>query len=279
MVSLLRAVRSESAFQPPKAEVPPSIIAEYKERRQRRWAEDRDRLLREIKESSMSAETAALFGSPPSGGVLTLTGYDDELNRRLQTEASRSFAWLTPLRFLKTFERRYLAQGLIEAARRIAIEGFFDNAVLRARLTDAVGKLEKSGARIAAFEESAGGHTRVGAAALRAALDETAKGRDRSDAVARIASALDARAKELVEQDVKSLRELAESIFDVITDFRKPTPELITNIKTLAAAKDKSLIPTLANGYNATARFLKLMKAFLIVSPIRTDSETLQAQP
>jgi hypothetical protein len=109
-------------------------------------------------------------------------------------------------------------------------------------------------------------------------LDEAAKGRDRSDAVGRIAAALDARAKELVEQDVRSLRELAEAIYDVIADFRKPTPELVTNIKTLAAAKDKSLIPTLANGYNATARFLKLMKAFLIVAPMRVDPETLQAQ-
>lgn len=278
LVSLLRAVRSESVFKPPKIEAAPSALGEYRERRQRRWVEDRDRLLRELKESSLSEDTETLFGKPPKGGVLTLTGYDDELNRRLQAEASRSLAWLTPLRFLKTFERRYISQGLIEASRRLAVEGFFDNSVLRARLTDAVGKLEKSGARIAAFEESAGGRTRVGAAALRAALDEAAKGRDRSDAVGRIAAALDARAKELVEQDVKSLRELAEAIYDVIADFRKPTPELVTNIKTLAAAKDKSLIPTLANGYNATARFLKLMKAFLIVAPMRVDPETLQAQ-
>jgi hypothetical protein len=278
MLSLLRAVRSESAFRPPKIEALPSALNDYRERRQRRWVEDRDRLLRELKESSLSAETVSLFGTPPSGGVLTLTGYDDELNRRLQAEASRSFVWLTPLRFLKTFERRYLSQGLIEASRRLAVEGFFDNGVLRARLTDAVGKLEKSGARITAFEESAGGRTRIGAAALRSALDEAAKGRDHTDAVSRITAALDARAKELVEQDVKSLRELAESIYDVIADFRKPTPELVTNIKTLAAAKDKTLIPTLANGYNATARFLKLMKAFLIVVPMRTDGESLQAQ-
>ncbi len=277
MFNLLRAVRSEVSFKPPKVEAPPPALGEYRARRQRRWAEDRDRLLRELKESSLSAETEALFGTPPSGGVLTLTGYDDALNRRLQAEASLSLAWLTPLRFLKTFERRYLSQGLVEAARRVAVEGFFDNGVLRARITDAVEKLEKSGARIAAFEEAAGGHSRIGAAALRAALDESAKGRDRSDTVARIAAALDARAKELVEQDVKSLRELAEAVYDVITDFRKPTPELVTNIKTLAAAKDKSLIPTLANGYNATARFLKLMKAFLIVVPIRTETESIQA--
>ena len=279
MLSLLRAVRSESTFKLPKIENPASAIAEYRQRRQRRWNEDRDRLLRELKESSLSADTAALFGTHPSGGVLNMTGYDDEINRRLQAEASLSLAWLTPLRLLKTFERRYLSQGLIEAARRLAVEGFFDNGVLRARITDAVEKLEKSGARIAAFEESVSGRNRVGAAALRAALDEAAKGRDRSDAVGRIAAAMDARAKELVEHDVKSLRELAESIYDVIGDFRKSTPELVTNIKTLAAAKDKSLIPTLANGYNATARFLKLMKAFLIVAPIRTDAETMQAQP
>jgi len=55
-------------------------------------------------------------------------------------------------------------------------------------------------------------------------LDEAAKGKDRSDAVEKIVRTLDDRAKELVSNDVKALRILAESIFDVMSDFRKLAP-------------------------------------------------------
>jgi len=61
---------------------------------------------------------------------------------------------------------------------------------------------------------------------------------------------------------------LAEAVFEVIGDFRKPTPELVSNIKTLAASKSKDMIPTLANGYNAVAHFLKIMKVYILVIPM-----------
>jgi hypothetical protein len=135
-------------------------------------------------------------------------------------------------------------------------------------LTDAIARLEKCGTRIAAFEEAAAGPGRSGAAALRKLLDEKASGKDVSDSIERIMRGLDERSKDMVERDVAACRVLAETIYDVIGDFRKPTPELVTNIKTLAASKAKDLIPTLAEGYNAIARLLKIMKAYVLVAPI-----------
>ncbi|HCM26593.1 MAG: hypothetical protein A2Z99_15205 [Treponema sp. GWB1_62_6] len=273
LTALIRVARKENSYRPPAPVPATSAVSSYRERLKARRKEDRERVSRELRERSMASDIEALFGRPPDGGLLAVQGFDDELNRRLQAGVSRSFGWILPLRILKTFEKRWLVPALVEAARRVAVEGFFESAAFRSRLTDAVGKLEKTGARIAAFEEAAGGQSRTSAYALRKALDESAAGKDSRDVSVRIASALDDRAKEIVDQDARSLRDLAEAIFDIIGDFKKPTPEIVTNIRTLAASKDKALMPTLVNGYNAIARFLKLMKAFMIVTPISGDGE------
>jgi len=272
LTALTRVLREEPRYLPPGPEAAPPFVADYKERAEKRFSEARDRLLREARESALSADIAALFGAEAErGGAVSLipvAGYDSQLDGRLRKCAGRSFAWMTPLTILKNFDARYLAPGLVEAGRKLAVEGFFNNGAVRSRLTDAVSRLEKCGARIAAFEETNEGPGRSGAPALRKLLDDAAKGADVSDAVERIAKGLDERAKDLVERDVAACRSLAEVVFDVIGDFRKPTPDLVTNIKTLAASGSKDLIPTLANGYNAIARLLKIMKAYMLVKPI-----------
>jgi hypothetical protein len=270
MTALIRALREDPAYQPMAPEVPRSFTVEYRGRLIRRWTEDRDRIQREFREQSLETDISVLFGE----GLLSVMGYDAALNERLKREQNRSFAWMLPLSLCKTFESRYVSGAFLESVRRLVVEGFFQNAVLRSRLTDSIGYLEKMGSRIAAFEEISASNPRSGAAALRVALDESVKGKDRTDAVEKIVRTLDDRAKELVSNDVKVLRILAESIFDVMSDFRKPTPELVSNIKTLAVSKDKALIPNLVNGYNGTAKFLKIMQAYLVVSALHEGPAT-----
>ncbi|MFA6505971.1 MAG: DUF5312 family protein [Treponemataceae bacterium] len=274
LTALLRAVREEPRYVPPEAEESSSQLKDYKEKIEKRFREDRDRLLRESREQALGSELAALFG--PTDGktdtqavtLLSVSGYDPALDARLKAEVSRSFAWMTPLSILKTFDQKYLSQGFIDTARRLAVEGFFNNGALRSRLTDSITRLEKCGVRIAAFEDAADAPGRSGSVALRKFLDEGVAGKDVSDQVDRIVKNMDDRAKDLVERDVVACRSLAEAVFEVIGDFRKPTPELVSNIKTLAASKSKDMIPTLANGYNAVARFLKIMKVYILVTPI-----------
>ena len=266
LVSLLRVLREEPQFTPAAPDERKPSGAEYRDRLRRRWAEDRDRILREYKESTLAADVEALFGAPQSVGLLPLTGFSDELLERLQKEQSKSLAWVTPLRMIKTFERKYVSTGFLEVLRRLVLEGFFQNAVLRTRLTDSVANLEKMGTRIASFEDAFSGNSRSGAPALKSALDDAAQGKDRSDAVEKIIRSLDDRAKELVGADVRSLHGTAESVLDVLNDCRKPTPDLVSNIKTLAASKDKAFVPTLLNGYNGIARLLKIMQAYTVVA-------------
>lgn len=270
LTALLRVVKEDPRYAPQPETPTNSYLKDYKERIEKRFREDRDRLLRETHEQALGAEISALFGGADgkSAPMLSISGYDQELDARLKSELSRSFGWMTPLTLLKNFDQLYLASGFLEASRRLMLEGFFNNGALRSRLADAIARLEKCGTRIAAFEDTVNAPGRFGSVALRKLLDEGLAGKDVADQADKILKALDERAKDLVERDVVACRALAEAVFDVIADFRKPTPELVTNIKTLAASKSKDMIPTLAGGYNAVARFLKIMKAYLLVSPI-----------
>lgn len=268
MAALVRAAADDPRYPLPAVPAQASSVAAYKERAAKRFAADRDRVQRELREASIGPELAALFppeGSVP-GGVEEIAGFDSATDARLKAEAACSFAWRLPLSIMKTFEKRYLAGDFLEAAHRLTVEGFFANVAVKSRLVESLSRLEKAGARIAAFEEASGGSGRLGAAALSRLLEERSRGKSVDEGIERIVSAQDARAKEMTEGDVAACRAIAEVIYEVIADFRKPTPTLVTNIKTLGAAKEKNVVATLANGYNAIARFLKVMKSFMVIA-------------
>ncbi len=275
IAALLQLIKEDSSYLPPSPVQPPARLTQYRDTFARRFKDDVDRIQREIRESALSAEITALFGTPPAGGLMSVASYNSDLNTRLQTEAGISLRFTMPFRLLKTFERRFVTREFLDACKRVVIEGFFNNTLFRSRMTDAIGKIEKAQARISIFEESTATQGRASCATLRRALDEMLKGKVAVDAVERIASSLDGRAKELIEQEVVVLRELAEFVHDVIVDFKRPTPDLVINIKTLASAKEKKLIPTLLNAYNAIARLLRIMKSFMVVMPIAGANEEL----
>lgn len=275
ITALLQLIKEDSRYLPPSPVTPPARLIQYRDNFARRFKDDIDRIQREIRESALSAEITALFGTPPVGGLLPIASYNSELNTRLQTEAGISLRFTMPFRLLKTFERRFVTREFIDACKRVVIEGFFNNTLFRSRMTDAIGKIEKTQARVSIFEESTATQGRASCATLRRALDEMLKGKVTADAVERISTSLDTRAKELIEQEVVYLRELAEFVHDVIVDFKRPTPDLVINIKTLASAKEKKLIPTLLTAYNAIARLLRIMKSFMIVIPIAGTEEEL----
>ncbi len=268
--ALLVLIKEDGNYNPPAPVQPAGRLAQYRDRFSRRFTDDIDRIQREIRESALSSEISALFNTSSGGGLVAVASYNEDLNTRLQTELGISLKYTLPFRLLKTFERRFLGRDFIDACKRIVIEGFFNNTLFRSRMTDAIGKVEKMQVRLDIFEESTTTQGRTSSAMLRRAIDEFSKGRALAESVERIAGALDQRAKELLEQELIGLRELAEFIHDVIADFKRPSPNLVVNIKVLASAKEKNLIPTLLEGYNASARLLRIMKSFLVIVPITT---------
>lgn len=271
MAALLRAAAEDPRAPLPTASTLSSEVTAYRERRTKRFSADRERVQRELRAAAILPELEVLFPAAEglaAGTLVEVAGFDAAIDSRLKAEASCSFAWKLPLAILKTFEGRYLAGEFLEAARRLSVEGFFSNGATKSRFLDALGRLEKCGARIAAFEESATGGGRLGAATLGRLLEEQGKGKNVSDGILRLVATQDDRAKSMTEGDVAACRTLAEVIYEVIADYRKPTPTLVTNIKTLGAAKERNVLTALAAGYAAIARLLKVMKTFMIIPPV-----------
>jgi hypothetical protein len=148
LCAMLQLVKGDSRYFPPSPIMPPSRLNNYRDTFARRFKDDIDRIQREIRQSALSAEIQSLFGTASGSGLLPVSAYNEELNVRLQTEASISLKNILPFQLLKTFERRYLTREFIDACKRIVIEGFFNNTLFRSRMTEAIARIEKTQARI-----------------------------------------------------------------------------------------------------------------------------------
>jgi hypothetical protein len=67
-----------------------------------------------------------------------------------------------------------------------------------------------------------------------------------------------------VEQS-KNLFNLAEYIKLILEDFKRPTPEFISNIRSFGDKKNKLTLQALLDGYKSIIKLLKILKNFIVM--------------
>lgn len=262
LLSLLRSFAGDPWFTPQGFSEKHRIVEEYKARIAAQYQRDRDRLLRERQESSLSKDIEALFGD---ADLLSLEGYNDEINALLHEESAATFSHIKPMRILKSFVYMHYEAGFKDPLKRVLVEGYFDHKSFQNNLSNVFYLCEKIQARIAQFEEGLTAPGRVSIQTMKRYLEESKRGKDVAPFLSKLVDTVNLRAKEIVGNDSNLLNTLARSMLDVVNDYKSPTPEVISNIRTLGGAKNKDIIAAITTGVAATQKFVRVMRNFTVI--------------
>lgn len=262
LLSLIRLIKGDPHFVPKADREHRRYTAAYKKRLTTQFRKDRDRIVRERNEHALENDIKALFGDAE---LLHLDGYNDQENAALQEAGYATFTQIKPLRILKSFTLAKFERTIRDNLKRIIVEGFFENKQFQNNISNVYHQCDHTYERILAFEEELNGSGRHSVTLLRRYLHEKKRKSNVSEIVARIVEAVDKEAKELVEGETNRYFTLGSLMLDVVNDYKRRTPELISNIKAIGGQQNRELLASVASGYNDVVRLVRIMKHFTII--------------
>ena len=262
LLGLLRATKGEPFFAPSTPRERRDFLDSYRRRLVVQFEKDRERILREQHESAIAADIRSLFGD---GEILDVDGYDDEHDSLLRRESPNNFSWIKPLRLLRTFIVNIFEPQLKESVKRVLVEGYFENKNFQNNLANILYQCERSAGRIVEFEDQLGGNGRVSIVAMKRYIEELRRGKDIAAFLTRLVDAINGRAREIVEDETGLFSMLGDALGDLLSDYRRSSPDLVTNIRTLGGGRNKELLAQVQAGRERIGTLVKIMRNFTFV--------------
>ncbi|MGO8694875.1 MAG: DUF5312 family protein [Rectinemataceae bacterium] len=274
LLALMRVIRGDPYFTSPTPRERKDFLDSYRRRLVVQYDRDRERLLREQHESAIAADIHSLFGDAE---ILEIEGYDDENDAFLRSESPNNFMWIKPARILKTYIVAFFELFQKEAIQRILVEGYFDNKNFQNNLANILYQCDRSSVRIQEFENQLKGNGRVSLISMRRYIEEMKRGKDIAAFLSRLVDSINARAREIVEDETALFAMLGDALGDLLSDYRRSSPELVTNIRTLGGGRNKEILAQIQAGREKISVLVKIMRNFTFVkTPV---PGTLSAPP
>jgi hypothetical protein len=271
---VLLALKGEPAYMPDVARSKTSFLESYRNRFFTQFQRDKDRIGRERHEAAITQDITALF---PDGAILELEGYTEENSSILSRDSPESFSYVKPMRILKTFVASVFEGGFKDPLKKLLVEGYFESKNFQNNLANVFFQCEHSSERFAAFEEQLSGNGRVSVVAMKRYLEEVRRGKDIQDFLSKLVDGVNAKARDIIENETNLFNMLADAINEIVSDFKRPTPELVTNIRTIGSAKNKEIIAIVSTGWAKILRLVKIMRNFTLVRAAETAPGTAEA--
>jgi hypothetical protein len=262
ILAMIRVIKDDPAHVPSTPRDRREFIDAYRQRLVTQFDKDRERILREQHENAIAADIRSLFGEAE---VLEVDGYDEEHDSLLRRESPNGFMWIKPLRILKTFIAAEFEPQLKESIKKILVGGYFDNKAFQNNLANILYQCERSGGRITEFEEQLRGNGRVSLIAMKRYIEEMRRGKDIGTFLTRLVDAVNDNAREIVEDEAGLFAMLGEALGDLLADFRRSSPDLVTNLHTLGGGRNREIMAQVQTGRERILVLVKIMRNFTFV--------------
>jgi hypothetical protein len=262
LLTMIRVIKDDPYYTPATPRERRDYLNSYRKRLVTQFEKDRERILREQHESAIAADIKSLFGDE---NILEVEGYDDEHDAFLRRESANGFIWIKPLRILKTFIAVEFEPQLKESIKKILVEGYFDNKGFQNNLANMLYQCERSGSRILEFEEQMRGNGRISLMAMKRYIEEMRRGKDISSFLSRLVDAINEKAREIVEDETELFTMLGEALGELVSDFKRSSPDLVTNIRILGGGRNREIIAQVQGGRERILVLEKILRNFTFV--------------
>lgn len=262
LLALIRLSKRDALHQPDIKRERIDYVDQYRKRLISQYERDRERLLRERHESAVSMDIRDLFGGTE---VLALEGYNEDNDAFLRRESPNGFTHVKPMSILKSFAKGVFEAQIKEAVKKVLVEGYFDNKNFQNSLANILYQCDRTAARIEAFEEGLKGNGRVSVVAVKRYVEEMRHGKDIMPFLSKIVDEINYRAKEICEDETGLFQMLAEVLGELLSDYKKSSPDLVTNIRSLGGGRNKELLVSLTEGKRRTEIFVRVMRNFAFI--------------
>ena len=262
--TLIRMCRQDLTYEPNVAQYTGSPRQDFANMLQTRFDADEQRIKTEIQDETITDEVSSLFPDIPLEEV---GSYNQTYNGLLQSEVSMAFKWILPMRILKTFLRVYLPEGAKGLLNDIVIEGFFNNPAYKSNFSSIVFSAINAEKEILEFEESFGADKKHSIAVLESYIKDSKKDKDFFKKLEKMVQSINDDAHKVLQAVCTSLASLSRQLGELLADAKKPSSEIISNLKVLMmSSRNRDNTNFLEANYEKWNIFFEIMKNYVIIN-------------
>ncbi len=260
---LVQAGHANVSYEPKTAQYSGSPRQEFADMIQDKFKADEQRMRTEIQEEEISRELVSLFDKTPLDEV---DSYNAQNSEKLQNSTPLSFKWVFPMRILKTFTRIYLSDPVKSLLNDIVIEGFFNNPTYKSEFSTMVYAAINAASDIKNFEDSFLQDNPNSINILLGYIQDSRKNADFYKKLENMVLSINNDAHKVIQTLVSSLFSLYNELGELIADARKPSSEIISNLKVLMmSSRNKDNTNLLEQQYPGWKIFFDIMKNYAII--------------
>ncbi len=262
--TLIRYGMQEINYEPKTVEYKESACHNFEMMMQAKFKADELRIKTEMKDENIRTELSKLFGNST---LLSLKGYNNEFNQSLIAGSHGSFLWILPMQILKSFLAIYLTESVRSLLNDIVIEGFFNNPAYKTDFATDVHSALETSQTIADFEENFSTGGKYSTAIIESYLRDGKNDVDFLKKLEPIVNEANNEANKIISKETNNLYRLYRHIGDLLNDSKKPTSEIISNLKVLMmSSRNRDNTDQLEHQYENWEIFFKIMKNYAIIN-------------
>lgn len=266
LTSLIRLSKQNPDFVPTKVSYSADARQRFSTQIQEQFKNDESRIKREIKDATLKTELETLFAGK---SLLNVSGYNEDLNELLLQNSSVSFSWITPLRIVKSFASYYYTEPVKTLLNDIVIEGFFNNPNYKSQFSQTVFSANEVSEVITAFEDSFAPSGPNNEALIKGYIRDSHKDSDFTKKLVNQVENINAEAKALIQRQVSALFSLFNEISDLLQDAKKPSCEIVQNLKVLMmSTRNRDSTDFLENNIENWKVFFDIMRNYAIITTV-----------
>lgn len=203
---------------------------------QRQYKADTDRLKAELKDMKIRGELRKMFFDDT---LEQLAGYNESTSKNIHAHTPFSFSYITPLAILKKFLQWYLLDDIQTLFKDIVIEGFFNNPSYKTDFSELVYAICDLPERLEKFENLFSTGNDYDVAMLEGLTHDLHKDSHFYTKLEGLVEKINSEAQQFLQEAVNSLYELHTQITDLLSDAKKTTGKIISNLRVLVSSSRK----------------------------------------
>lgn len=263
ILAVVRIIKEDPEYTPTNPITKENIFAQYRDRKTEFFLSDSKKLLKEKQDKEIFSLIKDTFGQTP---LEVVYGYNEETNEFLLDFSQFSLEYIHPLRIIKTFSKNYFIARYRTFIHSVIVEGYFNNRSLQSSISSTFFYCDEIPKKIKEFELLFEENHPCSIKVLKGYLTELEKGIDFDKPLRKMVDNMNGHAKAFVQQTVNQYTEIFNFCLLIIEDYKKTTPDIITNIRVLgSSAKNIESFDFLQKEIGVFRNFLEIMKKYAIV--------------
>lgn len=262
--AIIRLLKNDPLYEPQVANYSGSPRQEFAQAFQTKFETEEKRIKSEIQENLISTEVSELFETIP---MELIDGYNTETNELLQKNTNLSLTWILPFRILVTFLKNFVSSGVKSLLNDLVIEGFFSNPAYKSNFSATVYAIINSDDAIKSFEESFGSDKKNSIAVMEGYIHDSHKDKDFIKKLEKMVDSANNEAHELLQTNCTQLYTLYKSLTELLADAKKPSSEIVSNLKVLMlSSRNRENSNLLEEQFPKWKNFFSIMKNYVIIA-------------